>query len=111
LWKRQTANIKTKPQKKLKMSLPNDDENPSDDMEFLKPQASGCGSTRCGCHATGSLGRLRWVIGIIVLAAAGVLVVRAMIKNPEVPVESSAATFVNPVATQPATEKTGTNRN
>ena len=54
---------------------------------------------------------MRWVIGIIVLAAAGVLVVRAMIKNPEVPVESSAATFVNPVATQPATEKTGTNRN
>jgi MYXO-CTERM domain-containing protein len=62
------------------MNTPNEDQKPTDNMELPKQQAAGCGPG-CGCNATGTPGKTRWVIGAIVLAAAGVMVVQAMIKR------------------------------
>ena len=46
---------------------------PANNMEQLKEEASACGAG-CGCHGTGAgAGRTRWVVGIFVLLAAGVL--------------------------------------
>lgn len=62
------------------MNSPNDDGKKPDNMELLKQQAAVCGP-ECGCHAAGAAGKTRWVIGAIVLIAAGVLVVRAVTKG------------------------------
>jgi hypothetical protein len=62
------------------MKTPNEDYQPTDNMESLKQQAAACGP-RCGCHAPGTPGKMRWVLGVIVLIAAGTLVARAVIKN------------------------------
>ncbi|MEI6166561.1 MAG: hypothetical protein WCS52_05150 [bacterium] len=56
------------------------DLKPNDNSELPKPQASCCGSS-CGCHNKGSAAKTRWIVGVIVLAAAGALVTRAMVKN------------------------------
>lgn len=58
----------------------NNDTKSKDNMELLKQQASACGSD-CDCHAKGSTGKTRLIIGAIVLAAAGALVARAVVKN------------------------------
>ena len=44
------------------------------------PGAPAC-APGCGCHATGTGGRARWVLGAIVLLAAAVLVARAITKE------------------------------
>lgn len=62
------------------MSTKNEDRKPTDNMEALQQEASACGPG-CGCHAGGSAGRVRWIVGIVILLVAGVLVVRAMVKN------------------------------
>jgi len=88
-------------------------------MESLKQQAAGCGPG-CGCNAPGTPGKTRWVIGAIVLVAAGALVVRAMIKSDGAATQTTAPAFAalaasptpagengiatNSVATAPATE-------
>lgn len=65
----------------------------TDNMELLKQQAADCGPG-CGCHATGSSGKMRWVIGAVVLVAAGAMVVRAMIiKSDATPTQASATAF------------------
>ena len=46
-----------------------------------RKQESGACSPDCGCHAAGPAGKTRWIVGAIVLVAAGVLVARAMVKN------------------------------
>jgi MYXO-CTERM domain-containing protein len=74
------------------MNTPNEDQKPSDNMEMLKQQAATCGPG-CGCHATRTPGKTRWVIGAIVLAAAGVMVVQAMIKSNGPSSQSSAPAF------------------
>ena len=61
------------------MNSPNEDQKPADNMELLKQQASDCGAG-CACHG-GPSGRLRWVLGVIVLVAAATLVGRAVVKN------------------------------
>ncbi len=67
-------------------------------MELLKQQASACG-TGCACHAGSIPGKARWVIGAIVLVAAGVLVVRAMIKTDNgATAQAPAPDFAAPVA-------------
>jgi MYXO-CTERM domain-containing protein len=81
------------------MNTSNEDQKPSDNMELLKQQAAGCGPG-CACHATGTPGKTRWVIGAIVLAAAGVMVVRAMIKSDTASTRSSAPAFA-PLAAMP----------
>jgi len=72
-------------------------------MELLKQQAEDCGPG-CGCHASGTSGKTRWVICGIVLLAAGLLVARAMIKPDDSPVQPAATTFVAPVADESAAE-------
>ena len=87
------------------MNSPNKDQKPTDNMELLKQQAAGCGSG-CGCHATGASGKTRWVIGALVLVAAGVMVVRAVIKSDATPTPASATAFdATSVAQTPDPEK------
>ncbi len=44
------------------------------------PEPSACGPGCC-CNAGGSSGRMRWIVGAIVLVAAGALMARAVMKN------------------------------
>ena len=69
---------------------------------ILQQPASDCESG-CDCHAPGASGKTRWVLGAIVLVAAGALVVRALIKGNGASAQASARTFVAaPVAQAPA---------
>ena len=61
------------------MTTANNDSNPADNGNALKQQAA-CGPG-CGCHAAGSGGKTRWIVGAIILVAAGVLAARAVVKN------------------------------
>jgi hypothetical protein len=88
------------------MNSPNEDRKPTDNMELLKQQAATCGPG-CGCNATRTPGKTRWVIGAIVLVAAGVMVVRAMIKSDGSSTQASAAAFADPVASQIAAGESG----
>lgn len=45
-----------------------------------KQETPACGPG-CSCGTTGSGGRGRWIVGIVILVVAGVLVARAMVKN------------------------------
>lgn len=54
--------------------------NARDNADGLSTQPAACGAG-CGCHGAGKTGRMRWVIGVIVLIAAMVLVVRAVTKD------------------------------
>ncbi|MBI4024868.1 MAG: hypothetical protein HY360_07780 [Verrucomicrobia bacterium] len=74
------------------MNSPNEDGKQPDNMELPKPQATACG-TGCGCHTPGALGKTRWVIGAIVLVAAGALVARAVIKNNGAATDAASAGF------------------
>jgi hypothetical protein len=74
------------------MNTSNENGKLVDNMELLKQQASACGSG-CGCHATKTPGRARWVIGTIVLVAAGVLVVRAVTKSDGVATQTPTPDF------------------
>ena len=62
------------------MDSPNEEQKPVGNMELLKQQASACGAG-CACHGTGSSGRMRGVLGIIVLLVAVTLAARAVVKN------------------------------
>lgn len=80
------------------MNAPNEDGNPIDNMELLKQQASTCGPG-CGCHTGSTPGKARWVIGTIVLVAAGVLVVHAITKRDNASTaQAPAPDFAAPVA-------------
>jgi len=81
------------------MNPPNEDRKPTDNMEQLKQQAACCGPG-CGCHTTGTPGKTRWAIGAIVLVAAGVMVVRAMIKSDEGSRQTIPPTFASLGASQ-----------
>jgi MYXO-CTERM domain-containing protein len=92
------------------MNSPNEDRKKTDNMESLKPQAAACDSG-CGCHAAGTPGKSRWVIGVIVLAAAGVLVTRAMIKSGEASAQTSAPAFAALAALPKPAGESGTTTN
>ena len=63
------------------MSIINNDSKQNDNMEASKQEASDCGPG-CACNAAGPAGKTRrWIVGVIVLVAAGALVARAMVKN------------------------------
>lgn len=83
------------------MKTPNEDGKPTDNMKSLKQQAAGCGPG-CGCNAPGTPGKTRWVIGAIVLVAAGVMVVRAVVKTDGASTQASPTAFADPVASQTA---------
>lgn len=82
------------------MKSPNEDGRPADNMELRKQQGSACGA-ECGCHASGTPGKTRWVIGAIVLVAAGALAVRAVIKSDTASTRSSAPAFAALAASPP----------
>jgi hypothetical protein len=92
------------------MNTPNEDRKQTDNIELLKQQAASCGPG-CNCNATGKPGNKRWVIGAIVLAAAGVLVARDIIKSDGSSSETSGQAFAlpiaatNSIAAAPTTEK------
>jgi MYXO-CTERM domain-containing protein len=92
------------------MNTPNENGNPGDNTASPKPQATDCDSG-CSCHATGKPGKTRWVIGAIVLVAAGVLVARDIIKSDAAPPQTSGQAFAlpiaatNSIAAAPTTEK------
>jgi len=88
------------------MKTPNEDGKPTDHRESLKQPAAGCGSG-CGCNAPGTPGKARWVIDALVLVAAGVMVVRAMVKTDGSSTQASATAFADPVASQTAAEAGG----
>jgi MYXO-CTERM domain-containing protein len=83
------------------MNTAKKDGKQSDNMNLLKEQASACGPG-CGCHTTGTPGKTRWVIGVIVLVAAGVMVVRAMTKTDGGSTQAATTGFANPAAVQSA---------
>src|SRR5512139_2884233 len=91
------TNRQTKEQRT--MNSPKKNRKRIDNMELLKEQAAGCGPG-CGCHNTGTPGKTRWVIGAIVLVAAGVMVVRAMIKSDEASKQTITPAFASLAASQ-----------
>lgn len=74
------------------MSTKNEDPKPIDTMEALNQEASACGPG-CGCHAGGVSNRTRWILGTIIIIAAGVLVARALIKNNDAVPEKTTSAF------------------
>jgi MYXO-CTERM domain-containing protein len=92
------------------MNTPNENGKPTDNAELLKQQTPACGPG-CNCNATGTPGKTRWVIGAIVLAAAGVLVARDIVKSDAAPSQTSGQAFALPIAATnsstaaPTTEK------
>jgi len=73
----------------------------NEQSEKQKQEAGACGPG-CNCETTGSGGRGRWVVGIVILLVAGVLVVRAMVKDNGAQVNAATAGF----AALPAPEQT-----
>lgn len=73
------------------MSHTNEKNEPKTNMDRLKEEASACG-TGCSCNA-GASGRGRWVLGAIVLVIAGVLVVRAAMRNESVSAQPATTDF------------------
>lgn len=61
-------------------------------------QAAGACGPGCGCETSGSGSRGRWVVGVIVLLVAGVLVVRAMVKDSGAQANQAAPGFTDPTA-------------
>ncbi|MBT3379567.1 MAG: hypothetical protein HN742_25390 [Lentisphaerae bacterium] len=78
------------------MGQTNDTEGSMSNMERLKEEAAACGPG-CGCHAGEGSGRARCVVGVIVLAVAAGLVVRAVRKSDETAsAQESASAFTTP---------------
>jgi hypothetical protein len=87
------------------MTTNNEDPKPADNMEALKQQASACCGSDCGCHGpTKAPNKIRWVLGTIVLVAAGAMVVKAVLKNNSVSPEKTTTGYaaVSPTAQAPA---------
>ena len=74
------------------MNNQNEDPKPVDNMALLKEQASACGPG-CACNAAEPSGRMRWIVGVIILCAAAALVVRAIAKNKNVSTDTASAGF------------------
>ncbi len=74
------------------MTTKNQDPKPSDDMDTPKQEASAC-VPDCGCHAAGPASSARWIVGAIIILAAGVLMARAMMKTSGTPAEKAVSGF------------------
>ncbi|MFH1968907.1 MAG: hypothetical protein ABIJ53_01165 [Verrucomicrobiota bacterium] len=83
------------------MTAKNEDRKPINNMEAPKQEALACGPG-CGCHATGPSNRVRWIVGAIIILAAGALVARAMLKNNGASAEKATPSF----ASLPTVEQT-----
>lgn len=73
------------------MSIKNEDLKPTNNTEAPKPEEA-CGPG-CDCHAAGPACRARWIVGAIIILAAGMLVARALIKNNNVSDGKAASGF------------------
>jgi len=91
------------------MSTTNEDGKQPENTELSKQQGSACCGPGCGCESNAKPSNGRWVIGVIVLAVAGVMVVRGMVRSDQGSTQAPAAGFVNPAATQIAAGGSGTN--
>lgn len=76
------------------MNLPDQDGKQPDNMELLKQQAPACG-VGCACNTPGASSKIRRLLGVIVLVAAGALVVRAVIKNHGTSTDPASAGFAS----------------
>lgn len=82
------------------MSTKNEDREKTNNMEAPKEEASSCGPG-CGCHSGGQSSRIRWIVGLVIILAAGVLVARAMMKNSSAQADIKAPGFAAlPIAGQ-----------
>lgn len=88
------------------MNSPNDDGKKPDNMELLKQQAAACGP-ECCCHPPSGAGKWRWVIGVIVLIAAGVLVVRAVTKGNGGSAQAATPAFATAAASGKSANASG----
>ncbi len=84
------------------MSTTNEEGKQPEKTEPIKQEGAACCGPGCGCGTAGKPGKARWVVGVIVLAAAGVLAVRGMIKSDKGAAQAATAGFANPAAVQPA---------
>ena len=81
------------------MSTTNENGKQPEKMESVKEGTACCGPG-CGCGAAAKPNKARWVVGVIVLAAAGMLVVKGMVKSDKGSTQAPAEGFGNPAATQ-----------
>src|ERR1035437_2910404 len=81
------------------MSIPNEDGKQPEKIESLKEGAACCGFG-CGCDSAGKPSKSRWMVGVIVLAIAGVMVVRGMVRSDKGAPQASPAGFADPAATE-----------
>jgi len=88
------------------MTTNNEDPKSGDNMELPKPQAAACGSG-CGCHAAGSAGKTRWIVGVLILAVAGALAARAVIKNNRTATAPASAGYAAPAQATKSTDVAG----
>ena len=84
------------------MSTPSEEGKQPEKTEPMKQEGAACCGPSCGCGTAAKPNKARWVVGVIVLAAAGVLVVKGMIKSDKGSTETATAGFANPVAVQSA---------
>jgi MYXO-CTERM domain-containing protein len=76
------------------MSTTSEEPKSSNNVESLKQDALACGPG-CGCHTVGPSSRSRWVVGVIVLVAAGVLVARAVVRNNDASADAATVGFAS----------------
>ena len=81
------------------MSTTNENGKQPEQLESLKEGAACCGPG-CGCGTAGKPSKSRWMVGVIVLAIAGVMVVRGVVKSDKGVTQASPAGFVDPTATE-----------
>jgi hypothetical protein len=76
-----------------------DGEKTPRDHAVQEERAAACGS-ECSCHASKASSKMRMVIGIVVLIAAGTMAVRAVTKSDETSPKQAASSFAAPAALQ-----------
>jgi hypothetical protein len=91
------------------MSTANEDGKQPENIELPKQQASASCGPGCGCESAVKPSKGRWVVGVIVLAAAGVMVVRGMVRSDKGSTQASPAGFADPTLTQTAAGGPATN--
>lgn len=82
------------------MSTTNEDRRQPEKTEPMKQEGAACCGPGCGCGTAAKPNKARWVVGVIVLAAAGVLVVKGMMRSEKGATQPATAGFANPAATQ-----------
>ena len=83
------------------MNSPNKDRKQPEKAESVKEGTACCGPG-CGCGTAAKPNKARWVVGVIVLATAGVMVVRGMVRSDKGSTQAATAGLANPAATQSA---------